>query len=751
MKKFIVFLFCLTVFMRSGLAQNFYDVNTIQSIEVFFGFSNWDYRMDTAKAGSEGYVLADSVRINGITYDSVGVKYKGNSSYGATRAKNPLHIELDYVRNQNYLGYTDVKLGNGYSDPSMIREVLSYRVLKNYMHCPEANFATVYVNGTQLGLYTNVEAINKSFVENHFYAIDKTIVKCNPKTVATTAATSPSLTYLGTDSTLYYNYYEIKSDYGWQDLIDLTDTLKNYFSSIENIMDIDRAIWMLSFNNVLVNLDSYSGNFRQNYYEVKDASNRFSSVVWDLNMSFAGFSMAGSGPPLSVSGAQNLTPTLHMGDNNWPLINKILADARYKRMYIAHMRTIANENFASGSYLTDANFLRAIVDTPFYNDPNKFFTNTQFDNAMSTAVTSGPMTIPGIQQLMDARATYLSGTTEFGYVPPTITLVTATPSSPAITTTATITATITNATYAYLGYRYNFSNKFTKVQMLDDGMHGDGAAGDNVYGADLPIDAAVIQYYVYADNSTAGMFSPERAEHEFYTLYATVPTINPGDVVINELMSVNVSTVNDPEGQFDDWIEFYNNTTNYLDLGNLFLSDNYATPFKWDIPENTLIAPNSFLIVWADNDVAVTAPHANFKLGSAGEELTLSTATGTVIDSVTFPALVDWVSYGRFPNGTGSFTTMFPTHNATNSLVGIAETKFQDDLKFFPNPTNGTLNLILANTNIDEVQIMDLTGKLVYSISPSATTKFEVDMSGFENGVYLIQVNQKFSGRIIKI
>ena len=31
---------------------------------------------------------------------------------------------------------------------------------------------------------------NKIDFENHFYAIDKTIVKCNPKSVATTAAIS---------------------------------------------------------------------------------------------------------------------------------------------------------------------------------------------------------------------------------------------------------------------------------------------------------------------------------------------------------------------------------------------------------------------------------------------------------------------------------------------------------------------------------------------------------------------------------
>lgn len=53
-------------------AQTFYDTDTIQKIELQFSQSNWDYMMDTANAGSENYIIAQYVRINGIQYDSVG-------------------------------------------------------------------------------------------------------------------------------------------------------------------------------------------------------------------------------------------------------------------------------------------------------------------------------------------------------------------------------------------------------------------------------------------------------------------------------------------------------------------------------------------------------------------------------------------------------------------------------------------------------------------------------------------------------
>src|SRR5690242_17521618 len=168
--------------------------------------------MDTAKYGAEDYIMADSVRVNGTLFQNVGVKYKGNSSYDSTYIKNPLHIELDAYVNQSYQGFTDIKLGNGYGDPSMIREVLSYEILKNYMDCPRANFAQLYINGNYVGLYSSAESINKEFCSQHFYSSQNTFIKCNP-TIIPGPTTKSNLRYLSADSSMYSVRYEVKSNY----------------------------------------------------------------------------------------------------------------------------------------------------------------------------------------------------------------------------------------------------------------------------------------------------------------------------------------------------------------------------------------------------------------------------------------------------------------------------------------------------------------------------------------------------------
>lgn len=158
------YLSLIAILLQSAVsAQDYYRQDSVQEVKIYFAYTNWDYRLDTAKAGKEDYILASYCLINGVRYDSVGVKYKGNSSYRAAQVKNPLHIKLDWVReSQNYNKITSMKFGNNFADPSAVREVMCYEILGHYMDCSVANFAKVYVNDQYLGLYSNVEAVNKN-------------------------------------------------------------------------------------------------------------------------------------------------------------------------------------------------------------------------------------------------------------------------------------------------------------------------------------------------------------------------------------------------------------------------------------------------------------------------------------------------------------------------------------------------------------------------------------------------------------
>ncbi len=132
MKKLFFAVLFSTAFSQMTMAQNFYDINTINTIEIEFEESNWDYLLDQLKAAGNEERLMGAVTINGQAFDSVGVRYKGNSSYNSNQVKNPFNIKLDYIIDDQELdGYGTLKLSNGFKDPSFVRETLGYEIARN--------------------------------------------------------------------------------------------------------------------------------------------------------------------------------------------------------------------------------------------------------------------------------------------------------------------------------------------------------------------------------------------------------------------------------------------------------------------------------------------------------------------------------------------------------------------------------------------------------------------------------------------
>lgn len=130
----------------------------------------------------------------------------------------------------------------------------------------------------------------------------------------------------------------------------LCDSLKNNIRGIENILDVDRALWMLAITNALVIIDSYIGAPQHNYYIYQDHNGRFNPIIWDLNGAFGTFSNLGMGMNLTLTQKQNLPVIVHENDSLWPLVKSLMSVPMYKRMYITHMRTVTDEILANSYY-----------------------------------------------------------------------------------------------------------------------------------------------------------------------------------------------------------------------------------------------------------------------------------------------------------------------------------------------------------------------------------------------------------------
>jgi hypothetical protein len=146
--------------------------------------------------------------------------------------------------------------------------------------------------------------------------------------------------------------------------------------------------------------------------------------------------------------------------------------------------------------------------------------------------------------------------------------------------------------------------------------------------------------------------------------------VESGEIVINEFVADN-NLIADPAGEFDDWIELYNNSTETIHLDGMFLSDDSLAPLQWQFPAGTTVAPDEYLIIWADNDLSQDGLHASFKLSASGEQVLLSDAQAGLLDEITFAVQLPDLSMARHPNGTGIFTRGLPTF-ADNNDEGIS-------------------------------------------------------------------------------
>ncbi|MEO1824750.1 MAG: CotH kinase family protein [Roseibacillus sp.] len=125
-----------------------------------------------------------------------------------------------------------------------------------------------------------------------------------------------------------------------------------------------------------------------------------------------------------------------------------------------------------------------------------------------------------------------------------------------------------------------------------------------------------------------------------------------GAPIISEILADNESGLRDEDGEWEDWLELYNPDPAPYDLGGHFLTDNPDNPTKWRIPDNTVLLPGGFLVIFASGkDRAITSQelHTNFGLDNSGEYLALVSPDGaSILDDFTptYPAQFDDASFG---------------------------------------------------------------------------------------------------------
>ena len=120
-----------------------------------------------------------------MSYDSVGVRYKGNSTFcipnDEGNPKVPYNLDANYwVSGQKIADYKKLKFANAWMDPTFAKEITATNIYQKYMPSPDKLIKSKS-SGNYLGLYVNTESINKQFMEKHFGEKDGVLFKCDQR------------------------------------------------------------------------------------------------------------------------------------------------------------------------------------------------------------------------------------------------------------------------------------------------------------------------------------------------------------------------------------------------------------------------------------------------------------------------------------------------------------------------------------------------------------------------------------------
>ena len=536
-----------------------FDEDSLRTIELEFYMQDYHSYLVNAWFYNPSERIPARLTLNGVLHDSVGVRYKGNSTFclpnDVFSPKVPYNIDMNYfIGGQKLLKYKKIKLANAWMDATFLKQIVASNIYRRYLPTGESNLVKLNVQGNYVGLYVNDESINKQFLSKHFNEKSGPLFKCDNidrfcDTANAPTAMPPNLFYMGDDSTLYYNSYDIKSEYGWKEFINLMKTIDLDFQNIDSVLNVDRTLWAFAVNQVIANLDCYNTYYVHNYYMYQTKDGLFQMIPWDLDNSFVGAIMGWDywNPSNVYEYDPYYTGGPYTGPSGtpqpWearPLLFKLLNDPYYRKVYSAHMRTIMEESLDTAQIRVNIENLQSLAYNAASQDNNKVFTMNEYYNNTESAIWAAfNWGFGGILSTVNERKQFLLNHPEISLIPPQI--------SNVYVNNGLVTAEVFNAnTVEIMATTSEYNSKFNSFPMYDDGTNGDLLANDGVYTADLPFQFSGldVKFYIRSENDDAIKLSPQRAEYEFYT-YSYISNVSS----IDEVSSRKLIAIKDALGK----------------------------------------------------------------------------------------------------------------------------------------------------------------------------------------------------------
>jgi hypothetical protein len=769
-KKTLILFFVSLIYCWNSQAQNLFpepgevfNDDVIPRIDIHIDPDSLDVLYAPGNETSYHHFLATFVFDNGNildTLDNVGFRFRGNTSRFS--AKKSFKVSFNtFESGRQWYGLEKLNINGEHNDPSVARSKICWDYCRQMgIPAPRANHVELYINDQYWGLYINVEHIDEEFVDLRFGNKDGNLFKC---------LYPADLAYKGDDPDLYKQFtngrrtYDLRTNEeidDYADLAEFIDIINNTPAAslpceLEPIFNVDTYLKAIAMDIFTANWDGPIYN-KNNFYLYKNTSTgKFEYIPYDLDNTF-GIDWFGK------NWAERNIYTWSKTGATRPIYNSILAVPEYRARYSYYTAQILQHIYHPGIWNAYLDDLKERISSSAENDPIRpldyGFSYDDFLNSFEEGLPWGHTPV-GIREFMDQRRNASLNQLELENISPVIQNFSNNyPNENQILKIRTQVFDDEAINEVQLCY-FEDGQGPNCIPMFDDGNNDDEAANDGIYGIALPAfnKKTTIEYYIMAtDNTGKNTRNPICQTQKIY--------IGSSDVqlVINEFMASNNTTIADEFGEYDDWIEIINPSNEVIYVGNYFLSDNPDNPDKWQLPPVSM-TPNSYLVIWADKDENQGERHANFKLSASGEFVGIFDTQDSnfgLIDGYGFSEMQPDEAIGRLPNGTGDFQPTFPTPFATNEPVNTSEIIDNQKIKLTtsPNPFTEDLTISIENPEHQYLKILihDILGRPMFeSTFGDDFLKIPLKTDSYSNGVYYLNVvlenGESIVHQIIKI
>jgi len=592
-----------------------------------------------------------------------GLRIRGNTSRSA--GKKQFRISFNtYRKGQNLEGISDLNLYGMHNDPSISRAKVYYE-LSERVGAPAARAAHVnlYFNGQFRGVYLNVEHLNEDFMQVRFAQDYGNLFKCLWPADLTYRSNNPNDYKFTSGGRRAYDLMTNTTADDYTRFALLVRTLTQTSSSqiycqLDSILDIESALLTLATDLSSGHWDSY---YNKNNFYLYDhpVDRRFRFLPYDTDNTFG---IQWGGPNYRTLSPYSFTP----GESR-PLYDKLMANSETRDIYSFYLRKLANRQ-AQPSFLGFVDSLRDRI-APFaqldsFRTLDYGFTYAEFLASFSGNLNRNHVS-GSITPFLSARSASTLGSVTG---PTNLAPVVHRPMvlHPYPGKRATIRVRIEDELNSGVtAVAWATQDGITQtLPLVDDGQHGDGSAGDGVYGAYWLLNPGVQQCSVQvraldaAQNQRIRPCNPMRVGLRMH-----------GPLVINEIMALNRTGIRDQSNQTSDWVELHNTGSVPFSLNGIYLTDNMAEPGRWRLP-NVSVPAGGFVLVWASGDTTRGVWHANFTLSGYGECLGLHRLQGTqfiILDTLCYGPQAADVGWGRAGDGALDWVSfLVPTPERSN-------------------------------------------------------------------------------------